>query len=115
MGAASNTILQDLPYPASKSHCTALSSHNMEPISTMRRRAISSRHSSLAQGSMTVFSFNFPLPPSQKAPAKAKFSQRKPDFSGFSWKQPSLLAGSALDAAAPISPRTVATNNHSAE
>ncbi|KAK4152006.1 hypothetical protein C8A00DRAFT_16655 [Chaetomidium leptoderma] len=73
--------------------------HNSPQISP-RRRAICGRHVSLT--SISILSFNFPLPPSKKPSCEGK-----PDFSGFSWKQPHLLAPPTPRLPAPISPRTM--------
>ncbi len=57
---------------------------------------------------MSVGSFNFPLPPSMKQPVQPKQNPfpSRPDFSAFSWTQPSVEAP-VHAIIVPISPRTV--------
>ncbi len=83
--------------------------HDMETISpsiSPRRLAITERHLSLVHGSMSIHSFNFSLLRSKKDQVESRSRKEKPDFSGFSWKQPHMSA-LVCSEAAPISPRTL--------
>jgi hypothetical protein len=78
------------------------------PSMSPRPRAISGRRLSLAHEFLEVASFSSPLPVSKQ-------SDKKPDFSGFSWKQPHLTSPE-LCFSAPMSPRkTVFSGNHKAD
>ena len=82
------------------------------PNVSPRRRAISGRRLSFAHGFIEIASFNFPLPPSKQIQTDPALCDSKPDFSGFSWKQPRLASPNHC---LPLSPRTALPENRIAE